>query len=434
MDRDTIFALATGPARAAIAVVRISGPGAGAALKALAGDLPPSRRASLRTLRHAGEALDRALILWLPGPGSFSGEDMAELHLHGGRAVVAGVLDALLALGLRPAEPGEFTRRAFENGRLDLTEAEGLADLVAAETAAQRRQALRQMGGALGALYEGWRAELIGALAHVEAEIDFVDEADVPEGLAASARERLARLIDAIEAHLADAGRGERLREGLEVVILGAPNAGKSSLLNALLRREAAIVSSIAGTTRDVVEAHLDLGGWPVTLADTAGLRETADEIESEGVRRALQRAERADLKLVVAEAGRPLPPEAARLLDADALLVLSKIDLAPEADRSAGLAVSAVTGEGLPELRAALEREAARRLDAGPAPALTRARHRAALQDCVAALRRALQATELELVAEDLRLAARALGRITGRVDVEDVLDAVFAEFCIGK
>jgi tRNA modification GTPase len=354
------------------------------------------------------------------------------LHLHGGPAVVAGVLDALVALGLRPAEPGAFTRRAFEAGRLDLTEAEGLADLVAAETAGQRRQALRQMGGALGALYEGWRAALISALAHVEAEIDFVDEADVPEGLAEAARARLGALVAAIEEHLADASRGERLREGLEVAILGAPNAGKSSLLNALVRREAAIVSAIAGTTRDVIEAQLDLGGWPVTLADTAGLRASADEIEGEGVRRALQRAERADLKLLVAEAGRPLPPEVAALLNGDALLVRNKADLA--AAEPDGLAVSALTGAGLPELRAALEREAARRLDSGPAPALTRARHRAALEDCAAALRRALLVHEHELIAEDLRLAARALGRVTGRVDVEDILDAVFAEFCIGK
>jgi len=428
----TIFALATGPARAAIAVVRISGADAGAALQALAGELPPARRASLRALFHRGEALDRALVLWLPGPASFTGEDMAELHLHGGRAVVAGVLDALVDLGLRPAEPGEFTRRAFESGRLDLTEAEGIADLVAAETAGQRRQALRQMGGALGALYEDWRARLIAALAHVEAGIDFADEADVPEGIGEAARPDIEALAAGIAFHLADSGRGERLREGLEVAILGAPNAGKSSLLNALVKREAAIVSAIAGTTRDVIEARLDLGGWPVTLADTAGLRASIDEIEVEGVRRALERAARADLKLVVLEAGRPIPAEVAPLIDADALVVRNKADLAPaELD---GLAVSARTGAGLPELRAAIEAEAARRLDAGPAPALTRARHRAALEDCRAALARALAGGEIEFVAEDLRLAARALGRITGRVDVEDILDAVFAEFCIGK
>ena len=432
MSPGTIFALATGQSRAAIAVVRISGADAGAALEALAGGLPPARRASLRMLSHRGEALDRALVLWLPGPASFTGEDMAELHLHGGRAVVAGVLDALVALGLRPAEPGEFTRRAFENDRLDLTEAEGIADLAAAETAGQRRQALRQMGGALGALYEDWRARLIAALAYVEAGIDFADEADVPEGIGESVRPDIEALAAGIAAHLADSGRGERLREGLEVAILGAPNAGKSSLLNALVKREAAIVSAIAGTTRDVIEARLDLSGWPVTLADTAGLRASADEIEGEGVRRALERAARADLKLVVLEAGRPIPPEVAPLIDADALVVRNKSDLAqPEPD---GLAVSARTGAGLPELRAAIEAEAARRLDAGPAPALSRARHRAALEDCRAALSRALAGGEIELVAEDLRLAARALGRITGRVDVEDILDAVFAEFCIGK
>jgi tRNA modification GTPase len=280
---ETIFALATAPGRAGVAVVRVSGPKTALVLKAFTGnDSFRPRVASLRTLRDPRnrEALDDALVLWFPGPRSFTGEDVAELHLHGGRAVVAGVVEALGALpGLRVAEPGEFTRRAFENGKLDLTAAEGLADLVDAETSAQRRQALRQMEGALGRVYEGWRERLTRALAHIEADIDFPDE-DLPTGVADAVRPVLDTLVAEIQAHLEDGRRGERLREGLHIAIVGAPNAGKSSLLNALARREAAIVSARAGTTRDVIEVHLDLGGFPVVLADTAGLREAAsDEI-----------------------------------------------------------------------------------------------------------------------------------------------------------
>jgi tRNA modification GTPase len=440
---DTIFALSTARGRSAIAVIRISGARAFDALVALAPRTRPQPRvAKLARLKDpaSGEAIDDALALWFSGPKSETGEDVVELQVHGGRAVIAGVLDALTALpGLRPAEPGEFTKRAFLNGKVDLTAAEGLLDLVDAETAAQRRQALRQMEGGLAALYEDWRTRLIRALAHLEAEIDFADE-DLPEGVRAQAMAGLRALATEIHRHLDDRRRGEMLREGLSVAILGAPNVGKSSLLNALTRRETAIVSSIAGTTRDIVEARLDLGGYPILLADTAGLREVAeggDPIEREGVRRALARAEQADLRLLLFPAGTEPDAATAALAGADSILIASKADLVREPDRSArrpALAVSATTGLGLDALRERLLAEAESRMNAGDSPAITRARHRSALRECAASLERAQAAASPELVAEDVRLAARALGRITGRVDVEDLLDVIFCEFCIGK
>lgn len=440
----TIFALATAPGRAGVAVVRVSGPASGDALAALTGKpLPAPRMATLVRLRvpKTGEALDDALVLRFTAPRSFTGEDVVELHLHGGRAVVAGVVEALSALpGLRVAEPGEFTRRAFENGKLDLTEAEAVADLVDAETSAQRRQALRQMEGALGKLYDGWRERLTRSLAHIEADIDFPDE-DLPSGVSDAARPVLDTLAAEIDAHLDDRGRGERLREGLHIAIIGAPNAGKSSLLNALARREAAIVSAHAGTTRDVIEVHLDLGGYPVVLADTAGLREAAaDEVEEEGIRRALDRAARADVKVAVFDATAlpALDPATIALLDKDTVVVLNKTDVVDAVVPTVGgweaVAVSARTGAGLHELERRLTAFTADRLAGNGAPALTRARHRSALEECRDALRRALTAPLPELMAEDVRLASRALGRITGRVDVEDLLDVIFRDFCIGK
>ncbi|TWA95535.1 tRNA modification GTPase trmE [Azospirillum brasilense] len=440
----TIFALATAPGRAGVAVVRVSGPASGDALAALTGKpLPAPRMATLVRLRDpkTGEALDDALVLRFTAPRSFTGEDVVELHLHGGRSVVAGVVEALSGLpGLRVAEPGEFTRRAFENGKLDLTEAEAVADLVDAETSAQRRQALRQMEGALGKLYDGWRERLTRSLAHIEADIDFPDE-DLPSGVSDAARPVLDALAAEIDAHLDDRGRGERLREGLHIAIVGAPNAGKSSLLNALARREAAIVSARAGTTRDVIEVHLDLGGYPVVLADTAGLREAAaDEVEEEGIRRALDRAARADVKVAVFDATTlpMLDPATVALVDKDTVVVLNKTDAVEAAVPTVGgwetVAVSARTGAGLPELERRLTAFTADRLAGSGAPALTRTRHRSALEECRDALRRALTAPLPELMAEDVRLASRALGRITGRVDVEDLLDVIFRDFCIGK
>ncbi|CBS88191.1 tRNA uridine-5-carboxymethylaminomethyl(34) synthesis GTPase MnmE [Azospirillum lipoferum] len=439
----TIYALATAPGRSGVAVVRISGPEAGSALAALTGrPLPAPRRAVLTKLRdpRSGDALDDALVLRFTAPASFTGEDVVELHLHGGRAVVSGVIEALATLpGLRLAEPGEFTRRAFENGKLDLTEAEAVADLIDAETNAQRRQALRQMGGALGRLYDGWRERLTRALAHIEADIDFAED-DLPGGVADAVRPVIAGLAGEIAAHLDDGGRGERLREGLHIAIVGAPNAGKSSLLNALARRDAAIVSARAGTTRDIIEVHLDLGGYPVVLADTAGLREAAaDEVEEEGIRRARDRAARADVKVAVFDATTlpDLDPATLDLIDRDTVVVFNKTDLATATDLRPDLSpilVSARTGAGLKALEEKLTEFSADRLAIGSAPSLTRARHRAALTECRESLLRALDAPLPELAAEDVRLASRALGRITGRVDVEDLLDVIFRDFCIGK
>jgi tRNA modification GTPase len=388
--------------------------------------------AALRALRGAdGEVLDRALVLWLPGPGSYTGEDSAELHLHAGRAVVAGVADALVALGARPAEPGEFTRRAFLNGRMDLVEAEAVADLVEAETAAQRRQALRQMEGRLGAVYRDWAARLTMALAREEALIDFPDE-DLPPETEAAARKALVALCDEMRAHLDDGRRGERLREGLVFAVTGPPNVGKSTLINALAEREVAIVSAAPGTTRDVLEARVELGGAPVTLLDTAGLRETVDAVEAEGVRRARARAAAADLVIGVrdasAAAGGWDEPAGGRVLR-----VVNKVDLGVAVPDGC-IGVSALTGAGMGALREALADEARALTQAEGPPALTRARHRAALLEAVARLESAMEAGLPELRSEDVRLALRALGRITGTVGVEDILDSVFRQFCIGK
>ncbi|MEE8332429.1 MAG: tRNA uridine-5-carboxymethylaminomethyl(34) synthesis GTPase MnmE [Alphaproteobacteria bacterium] len=443
MERATIFAPATGKGPAGIAIVRISGPQSGAALGALVGRAPVPRHATRARLCDpaSGEALDDGLVLWFPAPGSVTGEDVVELQIHGGRASVEAVCGALARQpGLRLAEPGEFTRRAFDNGKLDLTAVEGLSDLIAAETDAQRRQALRQLDGDLGRLYESWRGEVLRALALVEAEIDFPDE-DLPGGLTAAARAALDGCARAIDRHLGDARRGERLRDGIQIAIIGPPNAGKSSLLNALARREAAIVSETPGTTRDVIEVHLDLAGYPVVVADTAGLRRAADGVEAEGVRRALARAEAADFKILVLDAGDGAPgAEITALIGDDTLVVFNKVDVVGLSDLPelvgvvAPTAISVKTGENLDALLRAIGKRAAAEFDIGRDIPLTRHRHRAALEDCRSALGRALDGAEIELVAEDVRLAARTLGRITGRIDVEDVLDVIFGEFCIGK
>jgi tRNA modification GTPase len=449
----------------------VSGPETGRAAKSLAGPLPPPRRA--RRVRFAdpatGDVLDDGLLLWFPGPASATGEDVAELHLHGSRAVVAGITAALQGLGLRLAEPGEFTRRAFLAGKLDLTQAEAVADLVAAETEAQRRQALRQLDGELGRLYRGWAGRLARALAHLEAAIDFPDE-DLPPAIERAIDREAEDLADEITRHLADGHRGERLRDGIMVAILGPANAGKSSLLNRIARRDAAIVSPLAGTTRDVIEVAIDLGGYPVVLADTAGLRDSADVVEQEGLRRTLARAEDADIRLFVFDARHPVEASRAKAwADGRTILVANKIDLLPGAREDAvdigGLsqiphltltspppavkrenfagarsnlpagayAASALTGDGIGALLEVLG-DAVAESYCDAAPALTRARHRAALEEALAALARSRTATLAELRAEDLRLAWRSLGRITGRVDVEDLLDMIFRDFCIGK
>jgi tRNA modification GTPase len=494
---DTIYALATAaPTRragAGIAVIRVSGkraddayifltePGAfQRGFSARDPSLPSSRRAMVKTLidPETGEVVDRGLAIWFQAPGTYTGESMAEFHIHGGRAVIAAALAALGKLGFcRLAEPGEFTRRAFEHNKLDLTSAEAVADLVAAETAAQRRQALRQADGALFRLYDGWRDTLLRAVAHLEASIDFPDE-NLPANVVAKIWPEVERLRGEIAGHLDDR-RGERLRDGISIAIIGPPNVGKSSLLNLIARRDAAIVSATAGTTRDVVEVHLDLGGYPVTFADTAGLRDAADPVEQEGVRRAKARAGDADIRLLVVpaadESGGPVDwRRAARESwgaaeawnGATDLVVVNKTDLLPEegadidevvadgARHAASVGVSAVSGHGVPRLLERLEGAVSTmvgeveivgghtallaRAEATPPP-LTRARHREALTQCAQALDRAMAAARArpampELIAEDLRLAGRALARITGRMDVEDMLDVVFRDFCIGK
>lgn len=427
MNDDTVFALASGAGRAAIAILRISGPDSAKVLIALCGSLPLPRRAVARGLRDAnGDLLDRAMVLWLPGPASYTGEDSAELHVHAGRAVIDAVAETLVSLGLRPAEPGEFTRRAFLNGKLDLVSAEAVHDLVAAETEAQRRQALRQLEGALGDLYRDWSDRLRGALARQEALIDFPDE-DLPPEVEAELLTSVRALRCEIEAHLDDRHRGEKIREGLCFAITGAPNVGKSSLINALAERDVAIVSATPGTTRDAIETRVVLGGVPVTLVDTAGLRDTNDPIEAEGVRRARSRAGSADLAMTVIEAGSEFDT------DAGGLIVANKSDLYPE-QRTTVLAVSALTGAGLPELRARLAAEAIALTQSSGPPPLTRARHRTSLRAAVRWLVDAEDAVEPELRGEAMRLALRALGTITGQVGVDDILDSIFREFCIGK
>jgi tRNA modification GTPase len=434
LHSDTIFALSSGRGRAAIAVVRVSGPGAGDAICALAGpELPQPRATALRkVVTPSDEPIDEGIILWFPGPESFTGEDVAEFQIHGGRATVEALLEALGALsGLRPAEAGEFTRRAVENGKFDLVQAEALADLINAETEAQRRQALRQYGGALSDIYEGWRTALIRAAAWVEAAIDFSDE-EIPEEAIGASQVQVAEIADKIRHFLDDGRRGEILRDGFHLTVIGPPNSGKSSLVNALTRREVAIVTPVPGTTRDALSVHLDLGGYPVILTDTAGLRETSDLIEGEGVRRARLKAEEADAILLLLDVSQVGSPELSQAHAEKALTVWNKGDL-PHNQRS-GLLISVKTGEGIPELLIEVTNLVKSRLDWDGPVSLPRARHRKALQEAESALRASLEASSPELVAEELRVACRHLGRITGRVDVEDLLDVVFRDFCIGK
>lgn len=446
----TIFALSSGRAPSAIAVVRVSGPQAALGLTTLAGRLPAPRQASRRLLRDGtGQPIDDAVVLWFPGPGSATGEDVAEFHVHGGRAVLAALLASISSIpNTRAAEPGEFTRRAFENGKLDLTEAEGLDDLIHADTDRQRRQALRQLQGLLGNRARDWRERIIEASALIEAGIDFSDEGDVPAELMAPAVKAIQALHGEIAEVLAAHGQAERLRDGLVVAIAGEPNVGKSTLINQLARREVAIVSPYAGTTRDVIEVQLDLDGYPVSVIDTAGIRETDDPVEQEGVRRARARADDADLVLWLVEGEHAVDPGAIRSLRKSAddgestsgsvWIVRNKIDLgeAGEAGLHGAFEISASRGDGIPDLVDALVKFAGEFFGASEGAVVTRARQRDLLRRASDSLRRSLELIEdgEELAAEELRAAAYALGRLLGRVDVEDVLGAIFQKFCVGK
>lgn len=443
---DTIFAPATAAGRAAVAVVRVSGPRTDIAVRTLAGTIPQPRRATLRRLRDAaGLELDQALVLWFPGPRSYTGEDCAEFHIHGGLAVVSAVIHALAALGLRLAEPGEFTRRAFESGQLDLAQAEGVADLIDAETEAQRRQALEQLGGRLSQVQGRWRDALTEALAMFEAAVDFPDE-EVPSDVAARAQPILQRLVAEIEAAAVDAERGERVREGYRIALIGAPNAGKSTLLNALAQRDAAIVTATPGTTRDIIEVPTVLAGYKALLADTAGLRDTSDEIEAEGVRRARAWAAAADLRLWLVDGSSADIPSVPMELRPGDLCLVTKRDLpvgpagawAAQQARRLGLGTGEITARGpgdLAWLRSTLEERVVDALAGGEPPAATRLRHQELLVEAADRLHQAISEVHaLELAAEDVRLAARALDRITGRIDPEAVLGKIFSTFCIGK
>ena len=432
-DQDVIFAPASGAGRAAVSIVRVSGRGTRDVLAVLCGRVPQPRLASLRKLRDPadGSEIDQALVLWFPGPASFTGEDMAELHCHGGRGVLAAVLRVLGGIkGCRAAEPGEFTRRALMNGKMSLDQVEGLADLIDAETDGQRRQALRGLEGETGRIVREWREKIIEAMALMEAAIDFSDEGDVSERVISDSLKIAQSIRDQIESELQRPQRTERLREGYRVVLAGPPNAGKSTLLNVLARREAAIVSSIPGTTRDVIEVHLDLGGLPVLLVDTAGLRESSDAIEQEGIKRTRRSMEEADLVLWLK------PPGGEDHLGAGVPVVTlgTKADLGVVTGE---FTLSAKTGEGVDALLSELQRRAAESIGTGVSGVIMRARHREAFEEARLSLDRALSGDAeegTELVAEDLRLAARALGRVTGEVGIEEVLDRLFAGFCIGK
>lgn len=441
-DRETIFALSSGHGRAGVAVIRISGPAAGLVLDAMAAPRPQPRYAAFRRVRHPHTrgVLDEALALWFPSPRSETGEDCAELQVHGGPAVIRAVLDALATVAsCRLAQPGEFARRAFENGRLDLTAIEGLADLIEAETEAQRRQAVNQAGGALGRVYEGWRTRLIEARALIEAAIDFSDEGDVAAD-ALRGRVHAEGLAAEMTSALADANRGEIIRDGLRVVLAGPPNVGKSSLLNALARREVAIVSPEAGTTRDVLEVRLDLGGYAIVLTDTAGLRDALGAVEAEGIRRTREQTRRADIVLWMVDATDPVwtVPDTLGARPGATLMVVNKCDLAQPPPVPGASCLSVQTGQGLDALIIRLRDHVRAILDVSvdTAPVITQARHRHLLQQAVTALQRLLSdpTQPAELQAEDLREAADALGKIVGRIDVEDVLDQIFSRFCIGK
>jgi tRNA modification GTPase len=440
----TIFALASAAGKSGVGVFRISGTNAGAALIALGfTKRPEPRRAILKKIRKGakGDVIDEALVLWFPAPASYTGEDVAELHIHGSTAVISDLTQFLNTLpDTRLAEPGEFSRRAFENDKMDLTILEGISDLIDAETAIQQKQALRQMDGELERLYEKWRTEIIHILARVEAYIDFPDE-DIPEDIERSIRANAQKLQTQLQAHASD-DRGERLRNGLYAAIVGAPNVGKSSLMNLLTKRDVAIVSDIKGTTRDIIEAHLDIGGYPLTIADTAGLRESTDEIESKGIALAKKRAKHADFTLCMFDSNEEPDDETLTVLDEASIIIVNKCDMGKSINHNFGerlvFPISVQTGEGIDSLLAFIKEQLDEKVLPSSNPVFTRERHRKALIESADHLSRFLKAREnsldVELAAEDLRIAAVELGSITGRIDVEDLLDEIFSSFCIGK
>lgn len=432
----TIFAPATASGKAGVAVIRVSGPQALEAVKKMTAIKTPVPRKAMFSEIHTpdGTAVDNGLVLYFPCPNSFTGEDVVEFQTHGGRAIISAVLSGLAQIdGFRPAGRGEFTRRAVENGKMDLTAAEGLADLVNAETEQQRKQALRQMGGALAKIYEDWHDRLLHVLAWMEAYIDFPEE-EIPEDVSADVRGKIASLMSEIQVHLNDGRRGEKLRDGFQIAIIGAPNAGKSSLMNRLAQRDVAIVSSTAGTTRDIIEVRLDINGYPVIVADTAGLRDTDEEIEAEGVRRAKARAEEADLVLWLSDALKGKNNTETEKIDSEKIFrIMNKADQT-EPQNDGNIWISAKTGQGIDVLLDRIGRFVEEKMALREEPSLTRLRHRKALEECLQCLNSSLKAPEIELMTEDLRMAMRSLGKITGQVQVEELLDVIFKDFCIGK
>ena len=441
---DTIYSLSTGAGSSGVAIIRLSGSASEEVLKILTRkQTPKPRLASLRRIHSPvnQDAIDEGIVIWFPGPNSYTGEDVVEFHVHGGPTITEEVLKSISTIGsCRIAEPGEFTRRAFQSGKMDLTSAEAVADLIDAKTIEQRRQALKQFDGQLAGLYDEWRKQLIDLLAYAESAIDFSDE-ELPENINKTIKHNILCIKDSIAQHIDDKMVGERIRSGFRVTIVGAPNSGKSSLLNRLATRDAAIVSDIAGTTRDVIEVQMNLEGFAVIISDTAGIRDAQNEVEVEGVRRARKSADEADLLVVVFDA-LDLPNISdltSTYITDKSLVLINKVDvlehnLPSEINGKEILGVSAKTGEGFEEFQLKLNQDIKNYFRNNEQPVLTRVRHREALEEALVSLNRSSQAKLPELVAEDIRLAVRSIGKITGRVDVEDVLDIIFNEFCIGK